>query len=64
MSVLSSALGKKKSCMVWKKCEVRLTVRGTTFTSKCSFTEIPATERGGRKGERERKKEERERYVC
>lgn len=43
MSVLSSALGKKKYCMVWKKREVRLTVSGTTFTSKCSFTEMPAT---------------------
>ena len=51
-----SALGKKKSCMVWKNLAVRLTCSGTTLTSRCSLTVIPATGGGGSEGEGGRRK--------
>lgn len=38
--------GKKKPIILWKNWCVSWMVRGTTFTSKCSLTEIPPT--GGR----------------
>ena len=38
-----SALGKKKSCKVCWKWEVRVTASGMTLNSRCSFTGMPAT---------------------